>query len=82
VRLTAAFSDGQRLYALRYASDDLAPTLYHRWSDGRGGRAVVSEPLEQDESDWLEVPPQSFCVFEGREVSIRPFLPDAARAAA
>ena len=82
VRLTAAFSDGQRLYALRYASDDLAPTLYHRWSDGRGGRAVVSEPLEQDESDWLEVPPQTFCVFEGREVSIRPFLPDAARAAA
>ena len=82
VRLTAAFSDGQRLYALRYASDDLAPTLYHRWSDGRGGRAVVSEPLDQDESDWLEVPPQSFCVFEGREVSIRPFLPDAARAAA
>ncbi|HRM74298.1 MAG TPA: class II glutamine amidotransferase [Paracoccus sp. (in: a-proteobacteria)] len=82
VRLTAAFSDGERLYALRYASDDNAPTLYHRWSDGRGGRAVVSEPLEQDEADWLEVPAQSFCIFEGERVSIQPFLPDAARAAA
>ena len=82
VRLTAAFSDGERLYALRYASDDLAPTLYHRWSEGRGGRAVVSEPLEQDEADWLEVPAQSFCIFQGRDVTIQPFLPDAARAAA
>ena len=82
VRLTAAFSDGHRLYALRYASDEQAPTLYHRWSDRRGGRAVVSEPLEQDETDWLEVPPQSFCIFEGDRVSQQPFLPDAARAAA
>ena len=82
VRLTAAFSDGQRLYALRYASDDLAPTLYHRWSDRRGGRAVVSEPLEQDEGDWFEIPAQSFCVFEGCDVTISPFLPDPARAAA
>ena len=82
VRLTAAFSDGERLYALRYASDDLAPTLYHRWSEGRGGRAVVSEPLEQDEADWLEVPAQSFCIFQGRDVTIQPFLPDLARAAA
>ena len=47
-----------------------------------GGRAVVSEPLEQDETDWLEVPPQSFCIFEGDRVSQQPFLPDAARAAA
>ena len=31
-RMTAAFSDGQKLYAVRYASDDRAPTLYHRWS--------------------------------------------------
>lgn len=82
VRLTAAFSDGQRLYALRYASDDHAPTLFHRWSEGRCGRAVVSEPLEQDEADWLEVPAQSFCIFEGRDVAIQPFLPDAGRAAA
>ena len=82
VRLTAAFSDGERLYALRYASDDNAPTLYHRWSERRGGRAVVSEPLEQDEGDWLEVPAQSFCTFEGPEVRIQPFLPDLSRAAA
>ncbi|TRW98290.1 class II glutamine amidotransferase [Paracoccus sp. M683] len=75
VRLTAAFSDGQRLYAIRYASDEQAPTLYHRWSASRGGRAVVSEPLETDEDDWQEVPQGSFCIFEGEGVQISPFCP-------
>ena len=70
VRLTCAFSDGRRLYAARYATDDHAPTLFHRWSDSRMGRAVVSEPLETDEADWLEVPPGSFCVFEGDAVHV------------
>ncbi|MCX8508959.1 MAG: class II glutamine amidotransferase, partial [Rhodobacteraceae bacterium] len=75
-RMTAAFSDGERLYAVRYASDDHAPTLYHRWSDTRGGRAVVSEPLEAGEC-WEAVPAGSFCTFEGDGVTIEPFLPKA-----
>lgn len=82
LRLTAALSDGQRLYAVRYATDDHAPTLWHRWSDTRRGRAVVSEPLETDESDWIEVPPGSFCTFDGSGVTIEPFAPELlARAA-
>jgi predicted glutamine amidotransferase len=80
-RMTAAFSDGQGLYAVRYATDDLAPTLYHRWSDSRGGRAVVSEPLESGE-DWVAVPPASFCTFVGRDVQVERFLPGAAARAA
>lgn len=76
VRLTAAFSDGRRLYALRYASDDAAPTLFHRWSATRRGWAVVSEPLEQDEADWVEVPAGSFCIFDGEAVTVTPFTPD------
>lgn len=82
MRLTAAFSDGVRLYAVRYASDDAAPTLYHRWSDTRRGRAVVSEPLEDGEGDWEAVPPGSFCTFEGKSVVIEPFAPTPRTAAA
>ncbi len=74
VRMTAAFSDGKRLYAARYATDDKAPTLYHRWSDTRRGRAVVSEPLEAGEC-WDAVPPGSFCTFDGTDVAIEPFAP-------
>ena len=63
LRLTAALSDGERLYAMRYATDDAAPTLFYRWSDTRNGWAVVSEPLESGEGGWIEVPPYSFCSF-------------------
>lgn len=75
LRLTAAMSDGKRLFAMRYSTDDKAPTLYHRWSEVRQGRAVVSEPLEVDEGGWIAVPAQSFCIFNGRSVDIRPFHP-------
>ncbi len=82
VRMTAAFSDGRRLYAVRYATDDGSPTLYHRWSGTPGGRAVVSEPLEAGEC-WERVPSASFCTFEGPEVRVEPFAPRCrARAAA
>ena len=75
LRMTAALSDGNRLYAVRYATDEAAPSLYYRWSDTRGGMAVVSEPLEADEGGWTEVPAASFCTFEGESVGIEPFLP-------
>ncbi len=75
LRMTAALSDGLRLYAVRYATDEAAPSLYHRWSDIRQGMAVVSEPLEADEGGWTEVPEASFCTFEGESVRVETFLP-------
>ncbi|RJE80216.1 class II glutamine amidotransferase [Paracoccus sp. JM45] len=82
IRAACAMSDGQRLYALRYSSDDQAPSLYHRWSASRQGWAVVSEPLEGDQTDWKEVPPGSFCVFERDKVEITSFCPEFLQAAA
>lgn len=82
MRAACAFSDGQRLYAIRDASDGQAPSLFHRWSETRQGRAVVSEPLETDQGDWQEVPPGSFCIFEGAHVTMTRFSPaDVVRAA-
>ena len=75
MRLTAALADGETLYAIRYASDAFAPSLYYRWSESRAGWAVVSEPLQDDEADWIAVPAGSFCKFQGRDVEIRPFAP-------
>ena len=68
--MTAAFSDGQKLYAVRYASDDRAPTLYHRWSAAQQGRAVVSEPFDADSSVSEEIPNRSFCIFDGQQVKV------------
>ncbi|WP_050528201.1 class II glutamine amidotransferase [Pseudorhodobacter aquimaris] len=82
IRMTVAFSDGRRLYAVRYATDDKAPTLYHRWSKTHQGRAVVSEPLETDEKDWQLVPAGTFCTFEGARVDMKPFIPQQQEIAA
>lgn len=82
LRMTAALSDGQRLFAVRYATDDLAPSLFYRWSDTRRGFAVVSEPLEDDQSDWHEVPPGSFCTFTRDGAEVQPFCCDERAAAA
>ena len=75
LRCTAALSDGETLYAIRYASDDLAPSLYYRWDARWQGWAVVSEPFGEDQAHWVAVPPGSFCTFAGDRVEISPFAP-------
>ncbi|MDN3718753.1 class II glutamine amidotransferase [Roseibium salinum] len=54
MRFAAAWSDGETLYAARYASDNLAPTLYYR--EFGDGVMVVSEPLDKARDCWMEVP--------------------------
>jgi len=76
MRLSAAFSDGERLFAVRYASDDQAPTLYYRYCAERGGFMVMSEPLDTAESGWIEVAQGTICQFSGGQVTSRPFRPE------
>lgn len=73
IRMTVAFSDGARLYCARYASDAHAPTLYHRRMNG--GRVVVSEPLDRDVDDWVEIPPAHFAVIGPDGAEMTPFAP-------
>lgn len=61
MRFSGAFSDGKRLFAMRYSSDAIAPSLYFRWCTKREGYMVVSEPLGQKEEGWTELPAGSFC---------------------
>jgi len=62
VRLTCVFSDGAQLYAYRYASDDLCPTLYLSGTLDNGGRALASEPLCGNGNRWTEVPTNQIAV--------------------
>lgn len=71
IRASAAWSDGARLFALRCSTDHLAPSVYYRWSDSRGGWAVVSEPLEVGQEGWTELPAGHVAVFEGERVDVR-----------
>ncbi|UWP90405.1 class II glutamine amidotransferase [Aliiroseovarius crassostreae] len=72
MRLSAAFSDGEKLWAARASSDHIAPSVYYRWSPTRQGWAVVSEPLEKGELDWIELPPGHIAQFDGDRVNLTP----------
>lgn len=60
LRLTAAFSEGNQLYAIRYATDAFAPSLYTATLGGSSGMCVVSEPLDGEAANWMAVPANSF----------------------
>ena len=77
-RFTAALSDGEKIYAVRHASDDRSPTLYHHHLPESSGRILASEPLDPDERDWIQIPPHSFVTMAGGDISIEPFETDRA----
>ena len=73
LKLTAAFSDGRSLYAVRHATEGQAPTLYSSALRNGRGRCIVSEPFDREGSDWQAVPPSSFVTIDAAGMSIRPF---------
>jgi predicted glutamine amidotransferase len=80
LKLTAAFADGEKLHAVRFASEGDAPTLYLA-EVGAGGHCLVSEPFDQAACSWTSVPPGSFVTVGRAGVTIRPFAPEAERLA-
>jgi glutamine amidotransferase len=52
-RMTAALTDGETVYALRYATDPEPPTLFYADADER--LMIVSEPLDAEEGSWTPV---------------------------
>jgi predicted glutamine amidotransferase len=75
LRLTAAFADGERLHAVRYATDQFAPTLYVGETRKTRGRCLVSEPFDREGCDWQAIPPDSFVTVTAKALTIMPFAP-------
>jgi glutamine amidotransferase len=73
LRVTAALSDGQRIFALRHASDAKPETLYIRNRRRSDGTLIVSEPLDDGRDDWQAVPPQSFVTLGPAGITVQPF---------
>lgn len=74
IRMTAAISDGERLYAVRYASDEKAPSLYYRKSIVGQGWTVVSEPYA-DCGDWRGIDSGTFLTFTREDTKSEIFEP-------
>jgi predicted glutamine amidotransferase len=76
-RATLALTDGKSVRAVRWASDENAPSLY--LNQANGGVLLVSEPLDEDLSKWTVVPANSLMCIEfhnGTEIKVHsePFL--------
>jgi predicted glutamine amidotransferase len=91
VQMTVGISDGERLWAVRYSSEQRSRTLFisqdvdalrqlhpenPRLQQLReGDRAVVSEPLSDLPGAWLEVPESTGLTIEAGAAEHRPFRP-------
>lgn len=85
IRMTAAASDGENIYAVRYSSNRNSKTLYvNRNQDGveeligensptAPGNIVLSEPLDDCSGNWDPVPESSFLVVCEGDVEIHEF---------
>jgi predicted glutamine amidotransferase len=82
LRFTSALTDGETLYAVRYAlPKETANTLYFR-EDGEDV-VVASEPLDAERSFWTKVPANHLLIVPKRgKLRLEPFLDEARVAAA
>jgi glutamine amidotransferase len=89
--MTTAVTDGSTVWAVRYASDGDAPTLYHsadvqevyrvnpaiKGRFGASARVIVSEPVGDYPQNWRLVPQASLLTVRKGELEIGPFRPKA-----
>lgn len=96
--MTLGLSDGKTVWAVRYASDGQAPTLYYSKAVedlaelgmassvteaiGPKGRMIVSEPIGKLAEAWVVVPQSSSLRLHDGEVEVVPFRPIVPKSAA
>jgi len=74
LRMTASLSDGETVWAVRFASDVEPPSLYYGCVDD--GLMVVSEPLDMVDNQWQPLPPgQLLTARSCHQISLENFLP-------
>ena len=88
-RMTSATSNGTSTLALRYSSDGKSPSLYYGLgvaprdagdgtADGANGSVLIlSEPLDKEAHNWIEIPEAHLLVAADGGVAVRPFQPRA-----
>ena len=90
LQMTLGISDGESLYAVRYSTEGNSRSLFHSASRdatmeiapdagrfSRDARAIVSEPLNNLEAEWLPVPEASFLTITKGKITCEPFAPIA-----
>ena len=70
LRFTAVFSDGEEITAIRFSSDELAPSLYCK----QFAKHIVigSEPLDHSGDSWTQVPAGHIAKIKDQNYQIQP----------
>ena len=80
-RMTVAASDGARIIAYRYSSDQASPSLFYIRGealaarigiDGGNAVLVLSEPLDEETDDWTEVPDAHMLIARDGDITLTP----------
>jgi predicted glutamine amidotransferase len=80
LRFAAALTDGETLYAFRWACDGRPPSLYFRQTEA--GLIVVSEPIDGCREGWRPAPKGCALVAHaGRLLAVEPLGAVLCRAA-
>ncbi|WP_104398514.1 class II glutamine amidotransferase [Vibrio penaeicida] len=69
LRISASWSDGETIWAFRYASDDHAPTLFYKMMEK--GIVVASEPLDSERQAWYSVDQARLMTVHKQKVEIK-----------
>lgn len=90
VQMTLGISDGRRLFAFRYSSEGSSRTLFYSGSPAALAEmspdapphsaraiAIVSEPLSELTTQWVEIPEATALVVDRGEVDCRDFKPQS-----
>ena len=90
LQMTLGISDGESLYAVRYSTEGDSRSLFHSASRdatmeiapeagrfSRDARAIVSEPLDHLEAEWVAVPEASFLTIRSGKITCDTFAPIA-----
>lgn len=90
LQMTLGISDGESLYAVRYSTEGRSRSLFHSVSRdatkeiapdagrlSRNARAIVSEPLDSLEAEWVAVPEASFLTITKGKITCESFAPIA-----
>ena len=80
--MSTALSDGETIYATRFASSGEPPSLYYNVGDpvggadaGAGAIMIVSEPLDDEATHWAAVPANHTLLAGAGGVAVEPFHP-------
>ena len=88
LQMTLGISDGESLYAIRYSTEGRSRSLFHSASGdatmeiapragplSRNARAIVSEPWDDLDAEWVEVPEASFLTITQGKIACETFAP-------